>query len=144
MQIGLLTGAAADSSSGSGSCVGRDAEGGRGGGGGGAGISCCSSCTLEAIAADPAPTLTPATTAAALDVAFGGFHFVPVEAGALNEAALLRDSSSTCCCFASACRSLQVSFLGPPAEDLAGGEDEVVDCWANFSNGLTIFFGAER
>ncbi len=77
------------------------------------------------------------------DVALGGVHFVPVDMGDLNDAALLRESSSPCCFFASACRSLQVNFLAPPATGFVGEDDSKADCCAIFSKGLTSFLGAE-
>lgn len=73
----------------------------------------------------------------------GGVHLEPVPAGdkGLNDAALLRSPSSSCCFFASAWRWLHVNF----PEDTGGGVDlAVADCCAIRSNGLTSFFGAGR
>lgn len=66
-----------------------------GGGGGGTGIALSSSAATKP---EPAPK------AALLLVILGGVHFEPVDAGdiVLNEAALLRSSSFSCCFLARA------------------------------------------
>ena len=80
--------------------------------GSGSGSAAC----LAHVAAAP-PTTAPPTAVAPVrplkrpeDAAL-----TPVEAGDCHEAALLRCSSSSACFLARACRSLQVSFLVPPA-----------------------------
>jgi len=86
------------------------------GSGSGSGSAAC----LAHVAAAP-PTTAPPTAAAPTrppkrpeDAAL-----TPVETGDCHEAALLRCSSSSACFLARACRSLQVSFLAPPAAALA-------------------------
>ena len=76
----------------------------------------------------------------------GGVHFEPVEAGErdLNDAALLLSSSSACCFLARACRSVHVSFLGPPETTDGLAVDSTAEAWAILSNGLTSFFGAGK
>lgn len=124
--------------------TGLDAADGRGGalgGGGGTGIALSSLGSAATAATLPAPAAAPKVVLL-LEI-LGGVHFEPVDAGdiGLKEAALLRSSSSSCCFFARACRSLQVSFFEPLGVAFGGCGDCWSDCCAIFSNGFTSFFG---